>query len=96
MDSLFTRRVKQDLIMCYKITNGLICPDFSDFFFRSASDRTRGHNLKLGIQNCRLDVRKFCFARRVCHVWNELPYDVVNAPNLNSFKRKLAAFNFDS
>ena len=96
MDSLYTRRVKQDLIMCYKIINGLICLDFSDFFSTSASDRTRGHNFKLGIQNCRLDVRKFGFSRRVCHVWNKLPYDVVNACSLNSFKRELADFNFDS
>jgi len=96
LDSLYNRRVKQDLIMCYKIINGLICLDFSDFFTTSPSDRTRGHNFKLGIQNCRLDTRKFCFARRVCHVWNKLPHDVVNSCSISSFKRKLAAFNFDS
>jgi len=95
LDSLYTRRVKQDLVMCYKIINGLICLDFSDFFSYVVSDRTRGHNYKLAIQNCRIDARKFCFARRVCPVWNKLPFDVVNACSLNSFKRKLTVFDFD-
>ena len=94
-NSLDTRRVKQDLVMCYKTVNGLICLDFSDFFSYVVSDRTRGHNYKLAIQNCRIDARKFCFARRVCPIWNKLPFDVVNAYSLNSFKRKLTVFGFD-
>ena len=93
LDSLYTRRVKHDLIMCYKIVNG--CLDFRDFFTSAATDRTRGHKYKLFIQNCRLDARKFCFARRVCHVWNNLSCDVVNACSLFSFKHKLVALNFD-
>lgn len=39
IDSPYTRRVKQDLVMCYKIINGLICLDFSDFFSYVVSDR---------------------------------------------------------
>jgi len=37
---------------------------------------------------CRLDIRKFSFARRVCPVWNALSYDVVNSCSVSSFKRK--------
>jgi len=42
----------------------------------------------------KLDARKFCFARRVCLTWNNLPFDGVNAGSLNSFKRKLANEHF--
>lgn len=81
--------------MCYKIINNLICLDYSDFFTTAVSDRTRGHNHKLYIKNCRLDICKFSFARRVCHLWNNLPHDVVNASSVESFKRRLVALNFD-
>ena len=33
--------------------------------------------------DCRLVTRKFCFARRLCPVWNNLPNDIVNASSLN-------------
>jgi hypothetical protein len=95
LDSLNTRRVKQDLVMCYEIINGLICLDLSGFSSYVVSHRTRGHNYKLAIQYCRIDAHKFCFARRVCPVWNTLPADVVNACSLNSFKRKLTVVDFD-
>ena len=81
--------------MCYKIINGLVSIDSSDFFSFTNCNRTRGHNLKLHIQNCRLDVRKFSFARRVCPVWNTLPTEVVNACSISSFKHKLDAVNLD-
>jgi len=95
LDSLHIRRIKQDLIMCFKIIHGLVAIDCSDFFTMVNCDRTRGHNFKLYINNCRLDVRKFSFARRVCPVWNNLTYDIVNAVSLNSFKRKLDSVNFE-
>jgi len=97
LESLHVRRIKQDLTMCYKIVNGLIAIDCSDFFSFTNCDRTRGHNFKIYIQNCRLDARKFSFARRVCPVWNSLPYDFVNATSISSFKRKLdrPTVNFD-
>ena len=66
----------------------------SDFFSFANCDRTRGHNLKMYIQNSRLDVRKFSFARRVCPVWNSLPHEIVNTTSLRSFKRKLDTVNF--
>ena len=52
LESLYARRVKQDLVMCYKICNNLICLEYSDFFAAPVSDCTRGHNYKLLIQNC--------------------------------------------
>jgi len=66
-----------------------------ELFSFTDRDRTREHNLKLPIQICRLDVRKFGFARRVCPVWNSLSYDVVNACSVSSLKGKLSAVNLD-
>jgi len=61
LDSLHVRRIKQDLRMCYKMINGLVAIDCVEFFSFTDCDRTRGHNLKLNIQVCRLDVCKFSF-----------------------------------
>ena len=47
LDSFHVRRIKQDLIMCYKVINGLVAIDCSEFFSFTEYDRTRGHNLKL-------------------------------------------------
>jgi len=86
-------RVRLDMIMRYQIINGLVAMNCSDFFsFNNVL--TRGHNFKLYLPECRLDVRKFSFARRVCLSWNNLPFDVGNAVSLNSFKRKLAKVCF--
>jgi len=61
------------------------CSDF--FSFNNV--RTPEHNFKLYLAECRLDACKFSFARRVCLTWNNLPFDVVKAVSLNSFKHKL-------
>jgi len=79
--------------MCYKIINGLVAIDCSEFFSFTDCDWTRGHNLKLYTQICRPDVRKFSFARRVCPVWNALSYDT--ACSVSSFKHTLGAVNLD-
>jgi len=41
LDSLDVRRIKQDLIMCYTIINGLVAIDSSEFSFTDC-DRTLG------------------------------------------------------
>jgi len=81
--------------MCYKIIISLVAIDCSELFSFTECDRTRGHYLKLHKQICRLDVRKFSFARRVCPVWNALSYDIVNACSVSFFKRELETVNLD-
>ena len=79
--------------MCYKIVYGLIAIHYSDFFSFANCDSTRGHNKKMYIQNCQLDVSKFSFVTRKCSVWNSIPYEFVNTTSINSFKRKLNTFD---
>jgi len=81
--------------MCYKIINGFVAIDCSEFFSFTDCDRIRGHNLKLCIQICRLEVRKFSCARRACPVWNTSSYDIVNACSVSFLKRELEAVNLD-
>jgi len=81
--------------MCYKIINDLVAIDCSEFFSFTDCDRTRGHNLKLHTQICRINVRKFSFARGVRPVWNASSYDSVKACTVNSFKCKLGTVNLD-
>jgi len=64
--------------------------DFDSDFFSLNDVRTRGHNCKLYLPECKRVAHKFSFARRVYLTWKNLAYDVVNAVSLNSFKCKLA------
>lgn len=91
LDSLFVRRIKQDL--CYEIINGLVAIDCSKFFSLNECNRTCKRNFKIYIQNCRRDVPKYSFATKVCHVWNTSSLDVVNAFSISSFKCKPDAVN---
>jgi len=47
LDSLYCRRIKSDLIMCYKILNNLVCIDADLFFQRSVVCNTIGNTMKL-------------------------------------------------
>ena len=84
--------------MCYKIISGLVALGCRDFF--SLHDvRTRGHNFfsciyQIADLTC---VNSALPGEFALIVWNNLPYDIVNAVSLNSFKRKLAIlFVFDA
>ena len=41
--------------------------------------RTRGHKATLVKEQCRLDMRKYCYSQRVINEWNKLPNYCVNA-----------------
>ena len=61
-----------------------------DTFFHliDSEKQLRGHGLKLYKRRCRLDTRQF-FSQKVVNNWNSLPEFVVEAPSLNSFKKRL-------
>ena len=85
--SMKYRRMRGDLILVYKILRG-DNQSLRDLFMISES-RTRGHNFKLYKPLVQTTIRKHFFSIRVINNWNNLPYEVVNAVSLDSFKSKL-------
>jgi hypothetical protein len=71
MERLEQRRIKQDLILTYKIYFRLVDIKATDLFTLAKTDRdTRGHKYKLLQNHCRVDVRKYYFAERIVRQWN--------------------------
>jgi len=80
-----------DLTTCYKLLNGLIDIDFTNFFVASTNTQTRGNSCKL--KNHILNIRDAnMFHNRVINFWNKLPDSVVLAASISSFKRRLLSF----
>ena len=89
LPSLLYRRTRGDLIEVYKLLNGHYNVEIDKYVIRSKETRTRGHNLKLSKQTCRLRARKHLFLNRVVDQWNCLPENIVTAPSINTFKNRL-------
>jgi len=83
------RRLRSDLILCYKILRGLVLLLSDDFFTVVRNRATREHNFKLFLPESRVDCRKRFFAVRMVRNWNSLPDDVVSAGSLSLFVRRL-------
>ena len=62
-------------------------PDFH--IARNVMRSAKGNSLKLLKPRHRLNVRGNYFANRVVNLWNSLPDNVVTAPSIDSFKRRL-------
>ena len=62
LPSLELRRLRADLLLCFKIVNKLIAVDFSDFFeLENNKYSTRGHKFKLRIPKICNKIRKNSF-----------------------------------
>ena len=93
IDRLEFRRLRADLILCYKIINGLVSLSPDSFFNFNTSHITRGHSLKLHVPTSRINCRQHFFAVRVVKVWNSLPEEVISAPRLSVFTFRLKNVN---
>jgi len=54
-----------------------------------------GHNWKLKVKRCRLQVRKCFFTQRITNVWNKLPEYVVESFSVVMFKKRLDDWSMD-
>ncbi|RMC10050.1 hypothetical protein DUI87_12847 [Hirundo rustica rustica] len=83
------RRLRGDLITLYNFLKGGYRQMGVDLFLQAATDRMRGHSLRLHQEKYRLAIRKKFFTERVIRCWNSLPGEVVESPSLDVFKKRL-------
>ena len=78
-----TRKLRGDLIEVFKILNGYDNIDRNVFFSLKKDSRTRGHEVTLLKNQCRLDIRKCSFSQRTINEWNKLSTDCVTTSRMN-------------
>ena len=88
LESLELRRLKADLIVCFKILRGFTNIIPSEFFVWSSCS-TRGHGMKLYYPDSKVTVRQNFFSVRVVQLWNKLPEEVVSASSVRAFISRL-------
>jgi len=81
-----------DLTTCYKLLNGFVDVDSTNFFVASTNTQTTRNSCKLK-KNHILTIRDAnMFRNRVINFWNKLSDSVVLAASISSFKWRLSSF----
>ena len=81
--------LKFDLIMLYKLINGLIDIDPSSIIHIKTTNITRGHSKRILIDKVMIDLLRNLLKNRVTSVWNNLDDNIVNAKTFTIFKSKI-------
>ena len=89
LQSLKLRREIFDLCLVYKILNGLVEFNETDFFTKNNSNTRSNNSFKLQTQHSRIDIRHKFFSNRIIHNWNSLPDFITNSSNLTNFRNQL-------
>ena len=87
--SLQKRRLRGDLVACDKLVRGDQQALGESLFHRALPGVTRNNGHKLVDSRFRLDTRRRYFTVKAARIWNQLPREVVLAPTLGVFKRRL-------
>ena len=90
--SLKARRIKQDLILVYKIKSNLMDLHFEDFFKKALCKKTRGNFFKLQIPKSKKKLRQNFFSCSIIKHWNKLKSNDINVRNLNMFKKNVLRY----
>ena len=93
LTTLESRRLRGDQIEVFKILNGYENIDRNMFFRLKKDSRTRGHEVKLVKDQCRLDIRKYSFSQRTVNEWNKLSTDCITDSNVNMFKKQVGTIS---
>ena len=89
LTTLETRSLSGYQIEVFKIYNGYENIDRNMFFLLKKNSRTRGYEVTLIKDQCRLDIRKYSFSQRTIYEWNQLSTDCVTVSSVNMFKTPL-------
>ena len=90
---LSTRRKKQKLLLCNRIVKGYSILPPSFFTPHPFPHLRHNHSLPLYHPPCRSTAHLSSFSVSVVPLWNHLPIDIVCAPSLYSFKKRLNSLN---
>ena len=88
LPTLVYRRLRGDMIELFKILSAKYDKRVCDFIPLHEGP-TRGHPLKIKKEHIKLNKRSASFVPRSVNVWNSLPCDVVTAPSIQAFERRL-------
>ena len=92
LTTLETRRLRGDQVEVFMILNGCENIDRNMFFSFTEDCRTRGYQIKLVNDQCRVDISKHSFSQRTINEWNKLSTDCVTASSVNMFKNKVDTY----
>ena len=87
--SLQKRRLRGDLVACYKLVRGDQQALGKSLFPQAPPGVTRSNSHKLAEAKFRFDIGRRYFTTREARTWNQLPSEVVLAPTLGVFKTRL-------
>ncbi len=87
--SLERRRLRNDLILAFKIFKGEVDVNPSEFFHRPPRAGLRGHTYRLLQGPNRLRRRSGAISVRIVKSWHTLPTHLVLAPSVSYFKKQL-------
>ena len=91
LDFLEMRRLRADLMLCFKMLKGFADVDVSEFFEHVAPDSvTRGHRYKLVHPSVRINGRQHFLVVRIIPVWNSLSSNVVEVESISCFEARLS------
>ncbi len=90
LPSLAYRRIQGDMIEVFKLVHPELGYDSTLTPLLPINERiSRGNQFKLFHRRARIDIRKYSFGLRVTRLWNDLPNNVVGAPSIKSFEKRL-------
>jgi len=92
LETLELRRVKSDLVLCYKVIFDIVHLNKHDFFDISTTT-TSGHQFKIYKRFNSCSVRSHFFCERVVNIWNRLPVDSTDFGSLHRFRNSLDAID---
>ena len=96
IQTLEDRRTRYDLIQTFKIISRTEDVEPSTWFkmvdvSRQRQTRSAVHHLNIQPERTNLEIRKHFYSNRVVEKWNNLPTNVKEAPNVNTFKSRYDA-----